>query len=711
MRSGFWWAALPAGAAFAVVLCACVLWLVPQGDVSRWLRGGSIAAVAALVALLTAFATRRHYRRLLLRLATQVEALRENPAPHLLHYQGGAADPATPELAALSQQVAALAACYRKALAELVQAHERLEALCAGQDHGNREQACERLLAPAPPPFTRYVVGSSRHRMVARLTPTFHWMAATLPLQQFLHRTMADLVARPFLDVVHPDDAPALAQALREVLKEGEGHNITFRVLRHAEHHLQMDVMTCYTDAGTPLHLRCHILDVTDRVRTERELLRRTEEVSQANDLLRQINTDLQRLKESYRDLYHHAPVMYFSLDLHGRFVAFNETMVRTLGYPREALLGRPCTLLLPPAGRAALRADPAMFQRPGELETQWVKQDGTVVDVWVGTTTVKDRDGGFVRSRSAARDVTERNRLATDLRNKAEELEQANVQLRRINQELADFTYVASHDLKEPLRTLEAFSNFLAQDYGAVLAGEGRAYLDHLTQASRRLGALIDDLLALSRAGRVIHTPHAFAWGPVLETVRCDLRDLIQRQRATMRVEGPLPSVAGDAVRVMELLSNLVSNGIKYNKDPHPEVVIGSPEAAGCPAPPAAPDFVTFFVRDNGVGIEPRYHERIFRMFQRLHRRDEVDGTGAGLAICKRIVEAHGGRLWVASEPGQGSTFFFTLPRLAPPSVPNRPGDKETEPPSVSLSPGLPVCVPVPEEIADAETGPGAGG
>src|SRR5262249_40608049 len=145
-----------------------------------------------------------------------------------------------------------------------------------------------------------------------------------------------------------------------------------------ADRHVQMDVMTCYTDAGTPLHLRCHVLDITDKIRTERELRRRTEELSQANDRLRQINTDLTRLKESYRDLYHQAPVMYFSLDHRGHFVALNETMLRTLGYPRAALLGRPCSLLLTAAGRAALAADPGMFRRPGELETQWVKQDGT---------------------------------------------------------------------------------------------------------------------------------------------------------------------------------------------------------------------------------------------------------------------------------------------------------------------------------------------
>jgi PAS domain S-box-containing protein len=435
---------------------------------------------------------------------------------------------------------------------------------------------------------------------------------------------------------------------------------------------VQVDVMTSYSEAGLPQHLRCHFIDVTDRVLTENELRRRTRELSEANDLLRQANSDLQRLKESYRDLYHQAPIHYFSLDARGHFAACNDTMLRTLGYRREALIGQPYTALLPPDTRRDFLADPTVFQQPGELETQWAKQDGTVIDVWIATTTVRDEHGAFVRSRSAARDVTERKRLANALRSKAEEVAQANSHLRRVNQELEDFTHVVSHDLKEPLRTLEAFSNFLAADYGSVLGGEGHEYINHLIQASRRLGTLIDDLLTLSRSGRVIHAPRPFSWDEPVHTVLADLHDLISRQQATVRVERPLPPVAGDPERVIQLLSNLVTNGLRYNKSPHPEVVLGAASghrppgetpAANGKAAAETPGFATFYVRDNGIGIDPLYHEQIFRIFRRLHRRDEVEGTGAGLAICKRIVEAHGGRIWVESQAGQGATFYFTLP------------------------------------------------
>ena len=646
------------------------------------------AVLAAGVAVFAVWRVHRCCRRLLQDLAGRITAVQKNPT-HQVVQAGSGKDPEGDDVFLVLNRLDGLVACYRHALAEVVHTQELVEKLRASDP---KTSAGDDALGT-----TRYLGGSARRRMIARLAPNLHWIAATTPLQQFFGRGISDLVARSFLDVVHPDDAAPLQASLQEALKDGEGHDITFRVLTPGkpgrkrslrgdsglslvESHLLMDVMTCYSEAGAPLNLRCHLLDVTERVLTERELRRRTDEVTQANTRLREINADLQRLKESYRDLYHHAPVLYFSLDAQGRLVGCNETMVRTLGYPREELVGRSYTFLLPPAGRTAYRADRSVFQRPGEMETRWVKRDGSVIDVWIGTTTIKDDQGEFVRSRSAALDLTERKRLGDALRDKAVELEQANIKLRRINQELEDFTYVVSHDLKEPLRTLEAFSTFLAQDYAPALGEEGREYIDHLIEASRRLGALIDDLLILSRAGRVIHAPRPFSWDETVDTVLADLQDLIQRKHAVVRVEGPLPAVAGDRERVMQLLANLIANGLKYNKSESPEVILGAKPAGGAPAPEdtdADPAMVTLFVRDNGIGIEAQYHEQIFRMFRRLHRREEVEGTGAGLTICKKIVEAHGGRIWIESEAGRGATFFFTLPRSeavpAPPVAPTR--------------------------------------
>jgi PAS domain S-box-containing protein len=665
------------------------------------------AGVAAGVGVLAVWRVQRRCRRMLKDLAERIavvqkkpsqqpfapgaDAARLSPSADNIDPRGADATPlaawsAAGDLSVVFSQLDGLVACYRHALEEVVRAQELLEKIRKDDDSRG---AADDSLGP-----TRYLGAGARRRMIARLAPNLHWIAATTPLQHFIGKPIGDIVARSFLDVVHPDDAAALQTTLQEALKDGEGHDITFRVLTPGkpgrkrslrgdsglslvESHLLMDVMTCYSEAGAPLNLRCHLLDVTERVLTERELRRRTEEVSQANERLREINRDLARLKESYRDLYHHAPVLYFSLDARGRLVACNEFMVRTLGYPRDELVGRPYTLLLTPAGRAAYRADRKVFQRPGEIpETQWVKRDGSVIDVWIGTTTIKDEQGEFVRSRSAAMDLTERKRLGDALRAKAGELEEANGKLLRINQELEDFTYVVSHDLKEPLRTLEAFSQFLSQDYAPALGDEGREYIDHLIEASRRLGSLIDDLLTLSRAGRVINAPRPFDWDDVADIVRADLQDLIQRKKAVVRVEGPLPPVVGDRERVMQLLANLFANALKYNKSERPEVVLGA-------RPDGDASFATLFVRDNGIGIEAQYHEQIFRMFRRLHRREEIEGTGAGLAICKKIVEAHGGRIWIESEAGRGATFYFTLPHLTSAYAATAQPSSASEPPA----------------------------
>jgi PAS domain S-box-containing protein len=631
--------------------------------------------------------------------------------------------PPEPEWSGALKRLGTLSAAYRRALALLVQFQEELESLGVpspapqsrftaprnGASQAGRAQSGENsVTAPpsshislkgsesppdssgrslwrsvsGPPPLI--LVQSARRRMVARLTPNLHVAAITQPLLQVLGRTSTALVGWSFLEVVHPSDVAPLRQALAKALEEGEEHDITIRVLcaREGEappepgeapaesditanvRYLQVDVMVSYEERGIPQHLRCHFTDVTERVVTERELLRRTHEVSEANTKLRKINEDLERLKDSYRDLYHHAPVLYFSLDPEGHLVAFNETMLATLGYAREALRGLSYAVLLPSGPREAFLANPVAMQRPDQLETQWVKADGTVIDVWIGTTVIVDEKGEFLRSRSAAMDMTERKRLARALEQKAEELGRANDHLRRVNQELEEFTYVVSHDLKEPLRTLQAFSTFLIQDYGPTLGAEGQESLHHLTGASQRLGLLIDDLLTLSRAGRVIHTPRPFSWEPVLNTVKSDLHDLIGRKQAVVRIQGSLPALMGDMDRIIQLLTNLVSNALKYNPGPAPEVVIGHlPANDGSPCGRTAPGLATLFVRDNGEGISRSHHEQIFRIFRRLHRRDEVEGTGAGLAICKKIVEAHGGRIWVESEVGKGSTFLFTLP------------------------------------------------
>lgn len=635
-----------------------------------------------LVAVWTHWRLRRRYLRFLRDTGQDLSALREKG---VLALPNGPAEGAEGlGTAVLTRPLSAIIDCYRQALAQLTETRTALE-----------EQPTSSRTPGQSSRYPSFPFERSRQQMVGRLTPNLRWQTATPLLLQILGRTVERLNGRPFLRFVHPDDREHVEKALGETLKEGESHNLVFRILPAAQPHdatqspapgealmsyryLQADVLVYYDGDGRPQQLRCHFIDVTDRVQAEKALRRRTSELTRANDRLQQINRDLERLKESYRDLYHHAPVMYFSLDERGRFAAVNETMLRELGFHREELLGQPYPRILGPESREAHRSDPGLLHRSGEVETRWVSKDGRIRDVWVGTSTIKNDRGQVVRSRCAAADITERNQLAQAVVGRARDLELANTELRRINQELEEFTYVVSHDLKEPLRTVEAFSSFLEADYGTRLDEDGREYIAHLVGASRRLGKLIDDLLTLSRAGRVIGAPQSVDWEAILNTVLSDLLLMLTRRPGCeVRVEKPLPVVQGDPERITQLLANLVGNALKYNDNVQPEVVVGAmPEVI--PGPMA-----TLYVRDNGMGIDPRYHEQIFRIFRRLHRRDEFEGTGAGLAICKKIVEAHGGRLWVESTPEQGSTFFFTLPRqLAAPELGPRNAEREDQHP-----------------------------
>src|SRR6266542_827263 len=396
------WSRVAAGAGLATLLFAA--WVAvrsftfSQGLVPYLLDLLVVALLAGGAAALAAWTVRRTYVQAVTDLSAQVVALRDSPVGHPWH-------PATGErwadlgLAAVLEPVEALVAAYRKALAELVEAQENLERVRLLQERIGVEKGYSLSFV------RRGGISRGSDRLVARLAPNCHWTAATPGLQRLLGHAMDELNARPFLDVVHPEDRPALARTFQEALKDGEAHNITFRVLPRVpetaapqvvlERHLQMDVLTRYTNEGQPLHLRCHFVDITDQVRTDQELRRRSQALADTNARLRQINSDLQRLKESYRDLYHHSPALYFSLDPRGCFVACNETMLGQFGYSREELLGQAYVRILAPQTRAQFQQDPSAYWRANALEAAWVKKDGTVIDVSIHTTApVQDAQG-----------------------------------------------------------------------------------------------------------------------------------------------------------------------------------------------------------------------------------------------------------------------------------------------------------------------------
>ncbi|WZO97216.1 PAS domain S-box protein [Isosphaeraceae bacterium EP7] len=502
--------------------------------------------------------------------------------------------------------------------------------------------------------------------MVNRLEPgTLDWIDSSAAEQSFLGFSLAKLRSMSFLDIVDPEDRGLAAEQLRMALLKGEAHGLVYRI-RTADGErkaIEVNVGVRYGPGMVATHLRCHLTDVTAKLRATRELRRRTRELTLVNQQLRKANRELEDLRDRYRDLYQNAPAMYFSLDANGRFTEVNDTLVRALGYPREELVGRPYSMLLTAERRNGFASQMTAFVKTGtvEVESNWRCADGRSLDVWVSGSAVLAADGSFDHSRSVAQDITALRTLEAQLQVKNTKLGRTNEELSRKNRELDEFTYVVSHDLQEPIRTLIAFSDFLLRDYGEQLHEEGREYVHYLVDASRRMRSLIQDLLNLSRAGLVTGEFGPIDLDSLIDEARADLGELIRSKGAELRVRGPLPSIWGDRERVGQLLRNLLSNGLKYNRDPAPWVEI----SAG-PDDPAG--LAVLAIRDNGIGIEPQFHAKIFQLFRRLHNRDDYEGTGAGLAICVKIAQAHGGQVRVESEPGKGSTFFVSLPR--PPTM-----------------------------------------
>jgi chemotaxis family two-component system sensor kinase Cph1 len=258
--------------------------------------------------------------------------------------------------------------------------------------------------------------------------------------------------------------------------------------------------------------------------------------------------------------------------------------------------------------------------------------------------------------------------KVFNELHARAQALSHLNAELERSNDELDSFAYVASHDLKEPLRGIHNYSLFLLEDYGEQLDADGVQKLQTLVRLSQRMEGLIEGLLQLSRLGRQELLLTEVDTNELVAEVLDLLQPRLEQTNTSIVVEGPLPTLLADRVRLEEVFNNLFTNAIKYSDQATKTVVVGLAPAGTATLGQLAntSDYHVFYVQDFGIGIDPKHHDNIFKLFKRLHAQEKYGGgTGAGLAIAKKMVEKHGGRLWVESSLGHGATFYFALPKL----------------------------------------------
>ena len=431
--------------------------------------------------------------------------------------------------------------------------------------------------------------------------------------------TLDETQGRGWEMLLHPDDFGKSNEKWTEALRTGETFETEYRFKRASDGvyrwHLARAVPV-FDAAGQILKWIGTCTDIEDKKREAEDFAARAAIVEAADDAITCEN-------------------------LEGIISTWNGGAQRLYGYSAEEVIGHSVALLIPPELPDEL---PHILEtiRRGETmehhETVRVRKDGKRLDVSFTISPIRDGQGKIVAIAKIARDITE--------------AKKAESELRRSNAELEQFAYVASHDLQEPLRAMAGTVQVLQRRYKGQLDDRADEIITHAVAAVTRMQTLVSDLLAFSRLNR-----HGDQFAPtdfatVLEDVSANLAVSIAESGAII-THDVLPEVMADASQLRQLLQNLLSNAIKFRGEEPLQIHLSARREDNT---------WLFSVRDNGPGIEPQYFERIFIIFQRLVTRDEYPGTGIGLAVCKKIVERHGGRIWLESEIGKGTAFYFTI-------------------------------------------------
>lgn len=374
------------------------------------------------------------------------------------------------------------------------------------------------------------------------------------------------------------------------------------------------------------------------------------------NEELLQARCELEESRKAYFELYDLAPVGYVTISSTGIILNANLTASMMLATEKKELLGRGFSSFIHPVDNQAYfqlirdAADNHSCRRTAELRLMKSKVTPFYARLEVAPSWDENRE--FNGWRIVFGDISDRKKFE-------EELEVYAGRLERSNRELQDFAFIASHDLQEPLRKIQAFGDQLRKKFGSKLGEDGLDYLERMRNATKRLQNMVRGLLDYSRIGTLGSGFALVDLGQIVKEVLSDLEWQIEKNAATVVVKD-LPEIEADANQMRQLFQNLVSNSLKFHGEEPILIQIGSEpffksqKGESC---------CQLFVKDNGIGFDEKYADRIFALFERLHSRSRYEGTGMGLAICRRIVEHHGGAITAQGSPGKGATFIITLP------------------------------------------------
>jgi PAS domain S-box-containing protein len=472
------------------------------------------------------------------------------------------------------------------------------------------------------------------------------FLHANKATERLLGRSRDELIGKTEFDLLPEEQAVMVTSVESQVIQSKQEINIPEQVVDTAEmgkRILHTRKLPILDEEGRPRYLLAISDDITDRKLAE-------EALAKERSLLRTVIDNV--------------PDLIFAKDTHSRFILNNRAFAQFVGVQLAAdALGRTDEDFFPPELAEAYLADDRNVMQG---TAQVVGKEEPIIDPsgarrWISTTKVplKRPDGKIIGLVGLSRDITEKKKGA-------ERMERMVGELARSNSELEQFAYVASHDLQEPLRKIQAFSSRLRDRWGEVLGDQGADYLHRVENAAARMQILIEDLLAYSRVTSKAKPFVPVELSEVAEGVLSDLEARIERLSARVEV-GPLPQVAADPIQMRQLLQNLIGNALKFHrKDSTPVVRLyaETPEqTAESDGAHDAAEFCRIRVEDNGIGFEPKHATKIFQVFQRLHSRNEYQGSGIGLAVCKKIVDRHGGAIEALGTPGQGATFVVTLP------------------------------------------------